>query len=193
MPGLQDIENLQSAATTGQVPLTSLKPLERILQASRGCDQAKAAQANVEALLEAKSSQTSASEFSSAEQAVIRKAVMQAELFDQQQAEAEDNAPYQHPATQKMKQVREKEPYLDRFTRLVAMQLAERLDDVRFRQDALEMGTLRRDNFVLARYVQVLLQQNKAVEEENERLKKELEAFKPTLGGLYRKTASNLV
>jgi hypothetical protein len=192
----QSLQTMQTEAATGRALPRAEKPLERLLETQRqqtaldvAVDKAQSQLAlqNPVGYANPTPNAIEPTPLSNEEQAVVQKALTLAHLFEEQVAGRAAEALYQHPASEPMKQLQQKEPYLDRFTRLIALHLAERLSDVRFREEALHMDTLRQDNLVLARYVHGLLQQNEALQAQNKALQQELDLFQPALGGFYRK------
>jgi ribosomal protein L25 (general stress protein Ctc) len=193
----QSLQAMQTEAATGKALPRAEKPLERLLETQRQqtvldvavgkAQQQVALQQQQEPFFLKQETVTPPPPLSPHEQTVVQKALTLAHLFEAQVGGRTAEALYQHPAAEPLKQLQQKEPYLDRFTRLIALHLAERLSDVRFREEALHMDTLRQDNLVLARYVQGLLQQTQALQQHNNALQQELALFQPALGGFYRK------
>lgn len=185
--------NQAVAASKSKAP--SQAPLEKVLEATRASWSEQASELE---LREGIREQLQANEaalpkrLSAEELTIIEQALVQAKKLSQFWESEEPNAQaalYETPGQQEARLVKEQEPYLDRFTRLIALHVVEALGEKRFAQQAFETETLRRDNLVLAQYVQRLLQQLETLEAEKNALQQEVNRFHPTMGGFYRKSA----
>jgi hypothetical protein len=201
--GLSEGETLAASTYTGTnpaeqfktkpLPLHSIKPLQQLLEATKASAtqplKPEAPTANPLDLLFQDSPQPKGNEALNEEQwQSVKQALHLAQQADIGEKITESKAePYVAPYKATLEQVAQKEPYLDRFTQLIAMRLSDFLNEKAFRQDALQVETLRQDNLVLARYVQWLLTQHHQQKQQLEVLQQELNTFKPAWGGFYRK------
>ena len=88
------------------------------------------------------------------------------------------------------KETLEEDAYLVKTAHLIADKLAEHINQDRLMLDALEHGKLVKQNDVLIRKVKHLMDQQATLLEDKKALQAELDAFKETALGLYRKTSS---